>query len=275
MAHSPYDTPAPKARAHQPLTHEQMRHCLESLRSDFDNANIIYQRRNRVVIRWRNEQSDETLIIKLWSRLDQRGMLRALMRIAHCDLEWRILKRLHGVNMSVPYPLGRCGISPHINGYTEALFTEDLGECEIATSYLKRLIATGQEQQVLELENNLIEMARQLLDAGIVDVDHGLVNTVVQDSGRLVRLDFELARHVIWPRLFTNKCGQMLGRLIVLHAFAVQPDVDRTTRFAERLRDRLNPSRRILARAGEYIHDLLQEQHRNTGIHTRLVLPWN
>lgn len=211
----------------------------------------------------------------MWSRPDLKGSLRRLLRITSCDHEWRTLVRLRDVNMSVPHPLGFCRVMPSIAGYTDALFTEDLGECEAATSYLKRLIHTGQEQQVLHFENVMIEMTEQILDAGMVDVDHGLVNMVVQASGRPVRLDFELARRVIWPRLFTTMYSHMLGRLILLHAFAVQPDTDRTTRFAERLCDRLRPSRRVLARAGIYIRKYLQVQLKNTGVDTRLALPWD
>jgi hypothetical protein len=69
---------------------------------------------------------------------------------------------------------------------------------------LKQLIQTGQEQQVLRFENVMIEMTEQILAARMIDVDHGLVNIVVQTSGRPVRLDFELARLVIWPRLFSD-----------------------------------------------------------------------
>ncbi len=265
---------APNASAIQPLTPEQMSRYLEALREDFDNANVIYQRENRIVIRWRDAVSDQPLIIKMWARPDLKNSLRQLLRIAPCDHEWRALVQLHGINMSVPRPLGHCRVRPRIAGYTGALFTEDLGKCESATSYLKRLMHTGQEQQVLHLENTLINMAWQILDAGIIDPDHGLINTVVQASGQLVRLDFELARYVIWPRLYTGMYSHMLGQMILFHAFSVQPDIDRTTRFAERLHERLHPSRRVLARAGIYVRERLEQQYKYTGIDTRLILPW-
>jgi len=252
-----------------------MRSCLDELRAGFENAEVIYRRENRIVIRWRGEPSDESLIIKMWSRPDLKGRLRRLLHISSCDHEWRTLMRLRGVNMAVPRPLGYCRLTPNIAGYTEALFTEDLGECLSATSYLKQLIQTGQEQQVLRFENVMIEMTEQILAARMIDVDHGLVNIVVQTSGRPVRLDFELARLVIWPRLFPTPYGHMLGQLILLHAFAVQPDTDRTTQFAARLRERLRPPRRALARAAIYIRKYIKVQLDNTGIDTRLTLPWD
>jgi hypothetical protein len=211
----------------------------------------------------------------MWSRPDLKGTLRRILRITSCAHEWRTLVHLRDVNMAVPQPLGFCRVTPSIAGYTDALFTGDLGECESATNYLKRLISTGQEQMVLQFENVMIEMTKQIVDAGMIDVDHGLVNMVVQTSGRPVRLDFELARLVIWPRLFTGMYGRMLGQLILLHAFAVQPNTDRTTRFTARLCECLHPPRRVLAHAGMHIRKSIQVQLENTGIDTRLTLPWD
>ena len=248
--------------------------CLADLRGIFDRAEIIYRRANRVVLRWREAESGHSIILKMWSHQDWRGRLRRLLRIAACDHEWRSLTRLDRAGMAVPRPLGTCRIAPSIAGYTEVLFMEDLGQCEDANQYLKRLIQTGRDQQALRFEDALIEMTQRLLDAGMLDVDHGLVNIMVQTSGRPVRLDVEFARLVVWPRLFAGMYGQMLGCMIGLHAFAVQPDTDRTTRFAQRLCVRLRPPRRALDRAGIHVREMLQFQLQNSAIDTRLVLPW-
>jgi len=179
------------------------------------------------------------------------------------------------VNIAVPRPLGFCSVVPDIAGYTDVLFMEDLGECESATEHLKRLIRAGQEAQALTFENVLIDITEQILKAGMLDLDHGMNNIVVTSSGRPVKLDVELARRVIWPRLFPAMYGRMLGRLIGLHAFAVQPDVGRTKRFAERLCERLKPPPGVLKRAGSYARELMQKQLQNVGIDTQLVLPWD
>jgi len=259
----------------QELTQAQMKGCLEALRATFEGAEVIYRRENRIVIRWRPAAGGAPIIIKMWSRPGLGGRLRRFLRITSGNYEWRALRRLRRVNMSVPLALGFCTVVPDIAGYTDALFTADLGECQSATCYLKRLIRFSHEDEVYRLENVLIQMTEQLLDAGMLDVDHGLVNTVVQPSGKPVRLDFELARLVIWPQLFTKMYGQMLGRLILLHAFAVQPDNRRTTRFAQRLRERLRPPRKVLERTSNYVREYTREQFKNTGIDTHVILPWH
>jgi hypothetical protein len=67
--------------------------------------------------------------------------------------------------------------------------------------------------------------------------------------------------------------AEMLGRMIAMHAFAVQPDVDRMTRFAERLRTRLKPPTSVFRQAGIHARGMMQRQLQETGIDTRLVLP--
>ncbi len=252
-----------------------MQHCLVALRASFADANVINQRENRIVIRWHCAETGDSIIIKMWSRPDVNGWLRRMLRIAACNYEWRNLVRMSGLGIAVPRPMGISQVMPSIVGYTDALFMEDLGVCESATEYLKRLIRMGHAQQLSIFEDAQIDMTAKMLDGGMLDVDHGLHNIVVQTTGRPVKLDVELGRRVIWPRLFPAMYGDMLGRMIGMHAFAVQPDVGRTTRFAERLCARLKPPAGTLKRAGIQAREMMQKQLQKTGIDTRLILPWD
>lgn len=258
--------PFTKARAHR---------CLEALRANFHRASVITRRDNRIVIRWPDADPGKSIIIKMWSRPDLRGKLRRWLRIAPSDLEWRNLLRLEKIGVATPRALGSGRVVPSIDGYTDVLFMEDLGDCETALDYLKQLVRAGEESLVLSFENAVIDMTRQLVDAGMLDDDHGLLNIVVQRSGRPVRLDLEITRRVFWPRLFPSMYGRMLGRLIGLHAFAVQPDVGRTTRFAERLRGRLEPPQAVLERAAGHARAMMAKQREKIGIDTQLALPWD
>jgi hypothetical protein len=256
------------------LTEDRMRRNLEALRASFAHAEVISRRANRLVIRWREVDSGQTVVVKLWSRPDLRGAVRRTLRIAPCHREWRNLTRLMRQDVAVPRPLGLATVVPDIAGYTDALMMEDLGECETATEHLKRLLRAGDERGAQALEDAVIEITRRLVDAGMLDEDHGMLNVVVPRAGRPARLDVEIMRRVFVPALFIGSYGRMLGRLIGLHAFAVQPDVGRTLRFADRLRARLNPSRPVLWRATRHAHQMMAEQRRRYGIDTRLRLPW-
>jgi hypothetical protein len=247
---------------------------MEEIRAGPDRAGVLSRRGNRLVVRWKETASGDSIVVKMWSRPDLRGTLRRWLRIAPSDREHRNLVHLHRLGVSVPRALGVARLAPSIAGYTDALFTEDLGECETATERLKRLLRTGDERQALRLEDDVIDITRRLVEAGMLDEDHGMLNIVVPPSGQAVRLDLEIARRVFWPRLFPSSYGRMLGRLIGLHAFAVQPDVQRTSRFAQRLREALRPSPTMLERAAVHAREMMAEQLRGRGINTRLSLPW-
>jgi hypothetical protein len=248
---------------------------LEALRNSYASAEIIYRAENRVVIRWHRPDERDSIIIKMWSRPDVMGKVRRMLRLASSDIECRSLLRAGGLGVPVPHTFGSCPVLPTIAGYTDALFLEDLGECELSTDHLKNLIHSGREQEALHLEDAMIDMAEIFLRAGMLDVDHGFANTLLRPSGQPVRLDLELARRVFWPRLFPGMFGQMLGRMIGMHAFAVQPDTHRTERFAQRLLARIQPPRRALTKASTYARAMLQKQRAETGIDTSLTLPWD
>lgn len=270
-----YVNPALGMSVTEPLGASRMRAILDSLRADFGSATVISRRGNRIVVRWRQSGCGASIVVKMWSRPDAAGCIRRLLRISSADRERRNLDRLRRAAVAVPRALGSLAVSPGIEGYTDALFMEDLGDCEPATEHLKRLILAGENDNALRFEDALIEMAARILGAGMLDVDHGFSNAVVDGTGRAIRLDLELGRVVLWPRLFTGMYGEMVGRLIGLHAFAVQPDTQRSFGFAERVRERLHPPRRVLARAARYARQMMREQLETTGIDTRLTLPWD
>lgn len=251
-----------------------MARCIETLRAGFDAAEVVSRRQaDCIVIRWQGADAGHSMILKMWSRADFSGSVRRLLGIASVDQEWRNLTRMRRLNIAVPRPLGKFRAVPSISGYTDVLFMEDLGPCMTALEHLKSLLSAGRELPALRFENELIELTAQILEGGVLDADHGMLNTVVTSSGRVVRLDVEIAQWVIWPRLFPRSYGGMLGRLIGLHAFAVQPDVGRTTRFAERLRERLRPPPNVLRRAGAHAREMMRKQNNKVGIATQLILP--
>lgn len=268
-------SPQSSAAALVPLTVWQKCEALKELRSRFSEIEVLHRGPGRIVLRTHLPANGRAIVVKMWSRPDLRGKVRRLFGIAPSDLEWRNLTRLCHVHMNVPKPLGRCAVVPTIEGYTDALFMEDLGDCELSTDHLKRLINVGRNQEAHCFEDKLIEMAAQMLGAGMIDIDHGFANIVVQRTGRAVRLDLELARRVFFPDMFVDMYGEMLGRFIGMHAFAVQPDVYRSTQFSERLCSRLNPSRRVLESAAAYARGMMEVQRIDTGINMQLIMPWD
>ena len=252
---------------------KQMRSIGHRLCTNLDHEDVIYKRRNRIVIRVVDEDK-KTFIVKMWSRPGVAGVLRRLSRTGSCDYEWRHLCLFQRIGVPVPAPLGFCRLAANEHRYTDALFMEDLGVCTSSTEHVKRLIRESREDDLYKFEQELIDTTAKILEAGLIDTDHGLVNTLVKPSGKMVRLDLEMVRWVYVLSLAPKAYGRMLGHLLATYTFAIQPDVQRTVAFAERVKDRLDPPRWVLRRAKEYVVKSMAIQREKTGIDTRVELPW-
>lgn len=256
----------------RPFTTAEMRSILLRLGEHPESVEEVYRRRNRIVLRW-SANDRGSIIIKMWSRPGVRGSIRRRTRTGSCDFEYANLARLHRAGVPVPKPLGMCQVPPNTCPYSDAVFMEDLGDCRPATDHLKRLIRENDEQAVARFEDEVIEITRRIINAGMVDTDHGMVNTVVTEFGHPIRLDTEMARRVLWPAFSSGRYGRMVGWLLGTYAFAVQPDSERVIRFANRLTNRLRLSPRVVRRASRQLQQMLANQRCKRGIDTHVDWP--
>jgi hypothetical protein len=65
----------------------------------------------------------------------------------------------------------------------------------------------------------------------------------------------------------------MLARLITSHIYAVQPDVDRSVRFAELLYNKLSVDHRVKIMVRSSVNDKLARQLKDTMIGTSVSMP--
>src|SRR5438445_3237127 len=229
-------------------------------------------KREKVLVARVMLENGESVIVKLWSGLGIRGLLRRMTGTSNMQAEWRTLRHLYGAGVAVPRPLGRCWARD--GHYTDAILIEDLGKCTLGLTHVKSMLREGRDAEHEQFVTKLMEMTQLILDQGIVDPDHGLQNILVRANGEPVRIDFELARisrSVRWRR---KQYGNMIGRLLTTYVFAAQPDMMRIKQFAQRLRTSLSLPPGILQRAGEYAQEQMAKQLVLKGIDTRLELEW-
>jgi len=217
---------------------------------------------------------DRSVILKLWVRPGSRGELRRLTRTSSVHREWRTLNCLYQAGVSVPEPLGLCRVKQQGVNFTDALFIEDIGACIQAIDHVKTLVRENQLDELRCFEDQVIDLTDRMLRLGVVDPDHGFLNTVVPSSNLPVRLDFEIAQRVVFPSMFTGLLGSMLGRLVGTYIFAVQPDTSRVKGFASRLVEKVKPTGRVLDRTKTYLIQLMDKQEKEIGLRTELSLPW-
>jgi tRNA A-37 threonylcarbamoyl transferase component Bud32 len=251
----------------------RLRQIVESIAAgDRSHSEILCERADACTLRT-NLPDGSTLIVKLWARPSWRGKLRRASGTSPSQREWAAICRLHAAGLPVPQPIARVTLSRVAGGYTEAQLTGDLGELTPVMAYAKALRASARNDELDALEDEIIEVTALMIQAGVLDTDHSVVNLMVTSARRLVRIDFEIARVVRFPRLHSALLGGMIGRLVASYVFTHQPDVDLARRFAERLLDRTRPGIGAIRHARLSVGRALARQEREMGLVTAFSMP--
>jgi hypothetical protein len=221
-------------------------------------------------------ETDKTVIVKLWKRPGVNGLIRRLTRTGNLDREWKTLNLLYNHNINVPKALACIRFDSPKNGYTDALVIQDLGSCvrgiEILSQYAEQ--GANADSKRLKFEKDVINLTSSIIEAGIIDYDHHLVNILALPSGYAARIDFELASRVYFPKLFRYRLAKMISNLISTYCYAVQPNMELADDFSVRLTNQLNLSPNILKRIKVLVDTALKKQQQSTGIATHWTTPW-
>ncbi len=235
---------------------------------------VLRERGQDVLIARTCAPDGRAVIVKLWNRRGGRGWLRRASGTTIARREWDALQRLRRDNVGVPEALA-CFTLRHPDArHTEVLIEEDLGVCRDATEEYKALLRDRRADEAAAFEEQMLHTTEVMLMRGLLDTDHRLPNFVVRPDGRVVRLDFELARPVLRPRRHTAQLGRMVGTFLGSYLFAVQPDVPRATAFAQRLQARLRLPPRVLVRVKLRVTEMTERQRQEIGLDTRMQWPW-
>jgi len=216
----------------------------------------------------------ESVIVKAWRVRNLKERAQAALRLSMARREWRAHQHLEGAGVPVPRLLDFFRVRCRDGRRFEAMIVQDLGRTTNGLVHLKELLAAGDEAAVRRFEDRVVDLTAQLLRAGVVDVDHQLRNIVLNGSEMPIRIDFECARRFSNGAPPANAYSGMIGRLVVSHAYACQPDLDRTERFAIRLAERLQPSREVLYGAAGWVSQALKRQRVQSGIASTVALDW-
>lgn len=228
---------------------------------------------NKIVIRL-NTADEYSIIVKMWNKKDWKGRVRRVLRQDSITKERKGLELCGKHGIKVPEVLGQIRFCIKNLIYTDALFIEDLGECITAGKYIEKLIDENRDSDLEQFENQIIDLTKTLVDSGILDTDHSLINMVVDSMEVLYKLDLEIARKSVFNKLSYRTYGKMIGMLVASYTFAVQPRLSKSPKFAENLSRSLNPSNKVLQVAKKRVESCLQRQFEQKGIDSRFDLPW-
>jgi len=257
------------------LSLEESRELLARFVADGDGAARLKHRpRDSAVYRIPALDGSHTVILKVWRRTGLRSRLRILLRTSPLLREVAGMNLMRSCGIPGPQPLARLSFERSSPIWTHALFMEDLGECRMAVDHIRELVANQRHDEVRSFAAQVIGMTTAMVRRGILDIDHGFVNIVTRAAGTPVRVDFEQVRLVRWVSLFPALYARMLSRLVSSFTYGVQPEVGLAEQFAVQLQAALSPPRRVLLRAADLVSAGMERQNRDTGIDTRLDLPW-
>lgn len=213
------------------------------------------------------------VIVKIWHARNLKEKIKACLQLSNGRREWRMHNHVYDAGVEVPRPIAYFLLSHNPGKLSEAMVIEDLGETESSMIHLKKLIGENNEGEVLEFEDLLIESTAKLLRLRIIDIDHQLNNFVVAPDGKLIRIDFECARRYPLGLRPAKVYARMLSRFITGHIHAVQPDVERSSRFAERLYAELSVDKKTRKRIADFVNENLEYQYAQSSIDTTIQLP--
>ncbi len=241
--------------------------------ADSNNIDIIRQRGSDVRIVRAKAPNDQPVVIKLWNRHGWKSWIRRLTMTSPASREWRGLKNMRTAGLDSPEPLA-CLIGIQDAAHTEAVIMEDLGRCPNAVDHLKGLITKGDSVVESKFINDIITITHKMVQNGYLDTDHSLPNIVVTQSGKPIRLDFELISRRPWPKIWYREYGLMIGQLVGSYVFAVQPDTQRVRIFANKLRERLQLPALVLSIARKQVDVFLSTQKNANGIDINIDNLW-
>lgn len=141
--------------------------------------------------------------------------------------------------------------------------------------YLTELLAKKSNSERIHFENNVIELTASILKAGILDLDHHLVNILVTPSWGIVRLDFEISAIVRYPGLHRKKLSRMIAALMTSYIVASNADGKSTANeFAMNLANRLDLPADLLRNARVLVEQNLAQQQMKSGLDLHWTPPW-
>ncbi len=241
---------------------------IKQVYQQIDHLPILSNNHPKTVVRF------DSVVVKLWKRQDWKGGVRRFLGLSPAVNEWKLMNRFLDLAIPTPKPYDYCYLPTQFRPYTEAIVMEDLGDLVHCVDYLKSLVRSGDQNQVEQFEQQLIEITKKMVQNQIFDSDHGLVNFVVTEKKELYRIDLEITRQVTIPYLHHRLFAKMIGTLLSSYTFAIQPDTFRTTQFAQKLKKQLNPPKSVLRMAKSHVLQSMKTQYERSHIDTKVDLPF-
>ena len=235
-----------------------------------NQAVLIRNEREKTVYSIRDGRGGNPFILKIWTYLDLRHLVKDSLRIGNPYSEYAGLRLLNDSDIACPKLLYFGKDEPNFFGRTYYQITEYIEPGMDALEYVKYLLSHQRERDANVFSDKLIAITNALLKIRLVDIDHKMINLMVDRKGSPVKIDLELLR--IMPRYLNcdKQIGKMVGSFLYTYAFAVQPNNEMAQKFADQMFNSLIISQNAKKVAAKVVQNALSSQCKNTGIYTEI-----
>lgn len=247
----------------------ELRRCVKELESAAAAGTLLRRADGKAV--WRVAFSGGSVIVKIWSMPRVRALLLGLLGGGRPGREIACLRALNTAGIPAPTLLAVTRLGREFGSATHAIAIEDLGDVPCAVEHWKVLRDRGGDLH-RRFEEAIIDLTVRMLECGIFDFDHSMMNIVPAGDAGAARIDLECGHLRPGRRRAEKLLGLMLGRLVGSFAFTVQPDMACARRFRDRLLSAVRPGAASLAFAETELQAMLAWQRKRNGIETRFSL---
>ena len=218
-------------------------------------------------------EDGNTVVAKVYHIRNLKERLKSMTRLSNGWRGWCVHRLVYQSGISTPEPIAFFRSSIRNGTKEEVMIMEDIGASTSSLAILKGFLSEGDHNRLLSLEDQMIDITVRFLNMNILDIDHQPNNFIVDTSGRLLRVDFECAQRHLFKSFRKKEFVTMIARFITGHIHAVQPEVDRSLAFVNRLYQKLNVSSEYRLLIKDKVNENLAHQLAENGIDTKVTLP--
>lgn len=265
----------PSHAAPSTLADDQVRDLVDQVLAGTDEGgdgdDPVYANRGKTV--YRTSTEGMSCVVKLFERRGPRAMAQRLRGRLNIHNEVAALERLAPTSVTVPALLGRARLRREHAPYSDALVLSDLGDVDgLILTYWATLDEPGDHTARFDAyEQAVVALTTTMIDAGVLDRDHSMLNIVDLADGTLARIDFEVARCVPQGHREPALVGAMLGRLIGTFVYATQDiDIERVQAFSASLFDAVRPDEATIDETLAVSRNMMDKQRQAEDIHVEL-----
>lgn len=234
------------------------------------NATLLQKSEGKFSYKIKSKET--SYFLKIWQSSGLKERIKNFIRIDRSNYEYRNINYLRSKGVIAPEVFYFARIREK-ELTTNVLVTEYISTNLPVFLYIENNCSSRSFDAIIIFTEKILTLTEEILNAGIIDLDHNLSNMLVNDKGDLVKIDLELAVKKNIFNLKSKKICRMYSSLITSYVFAVQPNLELASKFTLSLYKKFELDSHSIEVTNKLVMTALERQLREKGIDSRFDLP--